>query len=618
MLAWSTGCQTFESAGEASGAVGGAAERLVDNRPAVTRDVAPPSIGGGTLLALSDGKQALVADPDRHRVQLVDYVARSVRTIALPEGSEPGRAVEGPNGQAFLVLRGSGELATVDIARGELVERRAVCAMPRGVAFDTVAGRLWVACAEGKLVDLPLVGSERVESPLPRDARDVVFAAGKPVISRFRSAEILQLERDKSVIRSNRLPSVAAPLHDTGDGSLDMFDASVAWRTQGMPDGSVVVVHQRATTASIDVHPGGETGAEGESSYGAGAGSGCGGIVHTAVSVVSQDGTVVTSQQLRGVVLPVDVAVSRNGTVVVASAGAVDLGAPIAPNFNPKRISSSIGTFNLFELNGGFSGQCTSGFSFAPIAEPVVAVAIDPVSDRTLAQTRQPATLIVVDSVDSSKIETIALGGEDVTDTGHEIFHRDSGGGLACASCHAEGKDDGRVWNFTSLGPRRTQPIDVGLTGTEPFHWDGSLATLDELMNEVFVTRMAGPRESPERVGAVSNWLAQQRTRPALRAQGDAAALRGQELFESPTLACATCHAGPKFTSAGNFDVGTGGEFQVPSLLGVAHRTPLLHDGCASTLRERFDSNCGGFKHGSVSQLDEGQIQDVVAYLETL
>ena len=39
----------------------------------------------------------------------------------------------------------------------------------------------------------------------------------------------------------------------------------------------------------------------------------------------------------------------------------------------------------------------------------------------------------------------------------------------------------------------------IGLAGTEPFHGDGTLPTLDHLMNEVFVGRMAGPRESPER-----------------------------------------------------------------------------------------------------------------------
>jgi cytochrome c peroxidase len=58
---------------------------------------------------------------------------------------------------------------------------------------------------------------------------------------------------------------------------------------------------------------------------------------------------------------------------------------------------------------------------------------------------------------------------------------------------------------------------------------------------------------------------------------------------------------------------------QVPSLIGVAYRAPFIHTGCAATLRDRFDPSCGGGdKHGHTSQLDGGQIDDLVAYLETL
>ena len=59
-------------------------------------------------------------------------------------------------------------------------------------------------------------------------------------------------------------------------------------------------------------------------------------------------------------------------------------------------------------------------------------------------------------------------------DTGHLIFHANAGGGLACASCHPEGGEDGRVWNFVCAGARRTQSIRGGISETAPFHWDGS------------------------------------------------------------------------------------------------------------------------------------------------
>ena len=56
----------------------------------------------------------------------------------------------------------------------------------------------------------------------------------------------------------------------------------------------------------------------------------------------------------------------------------------------------------------------------------------------------------------------------------------------------------------------------------------------------------------------------------------------------------------------------------MPALVGVAWRTPLMHNGCADTLRDRFGACGGGESHGHTSQLAPAQIDDLVAYLETL
>jgi len=64
--------------------------------------------------------------------------------------------------------------------------------------------------------------------------------------------------------------------------------------------------------------------------------------------------------------------------------------------------------------------------------------------------------------------------------------------------------------------------------------------------------------------------------------------------------------------------VGTGGEFQVPPLLGVGDRAPYLHDGCAPTLRDRFGPCGGGDEHGHTSHLGPADLDDLVAYLSTL
>jgi mono/diheme cytochrome c family protein len=266
--------------------------------------------------------------------------------------------------------------------------------------------------------------------------------------------------------------------------------------------------------------------------------------------------------------------------------------------------------------NSSQNGQCvqpiTNGIAVASAFEPTAVAAT--ITGFAVLQ-REPAQLLLTDG--GGGITSIELGGVSVADTGHQLFHHDAGGGVACASCHAEGGEDGHVWHFSGFGPRRTQALNVGLEGTAPFHWGGDMPGMPELMEEVMVTRMGGVYESTERQGALQRWLFALEPLSPIRASDDLAALRGKALFEGEAL-CSECHAGEKLTNNVNYDVGTGESVQVPSLIGVGHRGPWLHTGCASTLRERFDPACGGETHGKTTQLSDAQIDDLVAYLETL
>jgi mono/diheme cytochrome c family protein len=201
------------------------------------------------------------------------------------------------------------------------------------------------------------------------------------------------------------------------------------------------------------------------------------------------------------------------------------------------------------------------------------------------------------------------------------VFHANAGGFVACASCHVEGDDDGRVWSFecSATGARRTQTLQAGLRGTEPLHWAGDEATIDQLMADVFVGRMSGPKLVTDQVNALLTWIDAQPRRPRTLPTNAAAVERGRLLFHDARTACATCHSGARMSNNQTVDVGTGRAFQVPTLIGIATRGPFMHDGCASTLRDRFSPQCGGGDmHGVTSHLSETQIADLVAYLESL
>jgi cytochrome c peroxidase len=239
----------------------------------------------------------------------------------------------------------------------------------------------------------------------------------------------------------------------------------------------------------------------------------------------------------------------------------------------------------------------------------VVALAF--ASNQLVVQTREPATLMMGS-------RSVLLPGPSRKHTGHELFHLGTAGGIACASCHPEGNEDGQVWTFDGLGPRRTQNISGGISGTEPFHWSGDMDTFSKLAHDVFGSRMSGPAMGEEYVGALLHWVDKIPRREPPTPDDPAAVERGMAIFNNADVGCASCHSGEKMTNNASVNVQTGGVFQVPSLRGLAWRAPYLHQGCALTLDARFDACGGGDAHGHTSQLTAQERADLVAYLDTL
>jgi hypothetical protein len=610
----------------------------LDERAAVGQATAPPAISGGTLSVTADGSAAIVSDPDRDRVSIVDLSSLAVRyTVNLDPGSEPGRSVEDGNKHIHVVLRRGGGVVAIDPASGAVLDRRAVCKSPRGIAFEPTTKLLHVACAEGKLVSLPAEGGAAVRTvALDPDLRDVIVRGSELWVTRFKSAEVLRISSagvlgQRMIIpQTQGMLSQPAPADGSGIPSSKSVAVlpGVAWRAVPSASGGVVVVHQQAVVDDIDITAPSTQG----SAYGGG-GFDCSGIVKDAVSFIAADGSV-TSAPFSGAPLPVDVAVSPDQSwVAVAHAGPADPSARrpflVFPNSGsesvgdvapPSAIGSGTSVTILPVPSLGSGGDCNFSQT-ASFSDPVTAVAFTP-NGSLLAQTREPPQLLLLRSTDMpfGQPVIVALPGESRLDTGHELFHRDAGGGIACASCHPEGGEDGRTWHFTDTGARRTQALHVGLRDTAPFHWNGDLPDVGALMSEVFVGRMGGVREASARIDTLSNWLFALTPPPAIRDAADESAVRGKALFDSAAVGCTSCHSGAKFTNNQSLaiDTLTAKKLQVPSLIAVGYRAPFMHTGCAATLTRRFDPACGGDAHGNTSTLNATQLSDLVAYLESL
>lgn len=626
----------------------------------VVRESAPPAISGGTLLVLHDGHTAVASDPDRDSVSVVDLTSRTVKVgLALSPGDEPGRLVEDAAGRVHVALRRGGAVVTLLPPAFTVSDRQAVCAAPRGLAYDAKSDRVHVACAGGELVSLGAAGGAPVRTlKLDADLRDVVVDGDGLLVSRFRSAQILSVSAAGTVTVRRTPPPARSP--DARGGAS--FSPSVAWRMTAMPGGGVAMVHQRGLLDEVPPQAGGY-----------GTTNPCDAIVQTALTVIRNGQMPQAAPALPGLVLPVDLAISPDGkrVAIVAAGNATNSPAPgMAPTL-PRVFAADIadvtdpnvgcrpdgkhgpcmdGVFVGtregpdgsvgFDGTGGqvgtggqagapsFDAGATGDFTDASIQPPPlcppdgelpvvngqpIAVAYDG-GGKLVVQTREPAALLLPGG------GAIALSADSREDTGHTIFHSNAGGFVACASCHAEGAEDGRVWSFACEGQRRTQSLASGISGTEPFHWNGDMKTFPVLMDNVFVGRMSGPKLVPEQQTATLHWIDHQPRAPKAAPADPAAVARGRALFTDKTVACGSCHSGDKLTNNMNADVGTGGMFQVPSLLGLAARAPFMHDGCAATLADRFsNAGCGGGDHhGVTSTLSPAQLGDLIAYLDTL
>ena len=567
-------------------------------------------VSGGTLIVARDGHTAIAADPDRDRVFIVDLdgTEHRVNEVRLEAGDEPGRLVEDGAGRVHVATRRGGSLVSIDVASGAVLNRRAVCPSPRGVAYDSVGDIVHVACQSGELVSLPAAGGDALRTlKLDRDLRDVVVEGDHLLVSRFKTAEVFVVDA-----AGQRSASVKLKAGLTSRGSASGFDPAVAWRmiSRG-PAGGVFMAHQRANGGQIAIGPTGYYGGNGPCT---------GAIVEGAVSEMNPgaptDSYSPPTPAFANMIGPSDIALSADGRELAVLSignawGAANTSAgsrsPAPAPVVPRAKLITMDPHSIVavdpcgpEVDDGITGEPTS-----------VAYA----GSRIVVQSREPAQLQVLER--GVAPDTIKLSNDSRADTGVALFHMNSGFGVSCASCHPEGNEDGRTWQFASIGPRRTQTVSGGIMSTVPFHWSGDMQDFTMLLHEVFETRMGGGRPNKPQTAAFQNWLSGI-SAPKAAVVDIASADRGKALFESTELGCSSCHAGAKLTDNETYDVGTRGEFQVPSLVGVATRAPFLHDGCAGTLRDRFGACGGGDQHGATSRLAPAQLDDLLNYLESL
>ncbi|MCG8670642.1 MAG: Ig-like domain-containing protein [Pseudomonadales bacterium] len=223
---------------------------------------------------------------------------------------------------------------------------------------------------------------------------------------------------------------------------------------------------------------------------------------------------------------------------------------------------------------------------------------------------------------------------------------------FSCASCHVDGGQDGRVWDFTERGEGLRNTITLkgraGL-GHGNVHWTANFDEIQDFENDIrggfggtgFLSdeefentrdplgnAKAGLSEELDALADYVSSLAEVEKSPYKTTEGalTASAQRGAAIYEG--LDCASCHQGPQYTDGVrhvldtiNASSGMGISqplnevgIETPTLLGLWSTAPYFHHGEAIDLSAVINQS----GHGNAQSLSAQDQADLINYLLTL
>jgi DNA-binding beta-propeller fold protein YncE/mono/diheme cytochrome c family protein len=232
-------------------------------------------------------------------------------------------------------------------------------------------------------------------------------------------------------------------------------------------------------------------------------------------------------------------------------------------------------------------------------------------------------------------------------------------GGLACAGCHPEGRDDGHIWHEAEFGdhmvffgepentpaseqkdirgyPRQTPMLAGRVNAKGPYGWHAQNADLYERLKEGFGlhrwaldNREGADNEIRARAGFLMAFLRKGLATPPKEAR-DLTEIeqKGKQIFLSERTQCAKCHvpesdytdrekyAFKRKKPPQGYDDEAKNEFKTPSLKFVAGTPPYFHDGSAATLDQLIEQNNDWM--GKTNHLSKEEQAALVAFLKTL
>lgn len=538
-------------------------------------------------------------DLDRAAAHVLIIDGHSTTRIALPRASSPYGLVLTPDGrEAWVTLEARGEVVSIDVASRAITHTLALDGRPpvRGLAISGDGRRAFVtrfisAPRRGEVYELDVIGHRFV-----------------------RTWALAESIRPDTPDEGRGVPNYVSSLALSPDGTEAWIPSKQDNVARGMSrDGE-------ALTHDATVRP-----------------------ILTRLDLVSGAETPERRIDLNDASLPVAAVISPLGDLVFAA------------------VQSS----NKIEVRETYAGRIAGSITVGRAPE---GLALD--GDRLYVQDLLGRTLTVIDvgpflRADDNVgrvLATIPLTRAEVLAPeilrGKQLFYDASDprlaqeGYISCAACHLEGREDGRVWDFTDRGEGLRNTITLegrGGTAHGALHWSANFDEVQDFEGDIrdaFGGRgllsdedwlsgthrdaLGDPKAglSPD-LDALAAYVSSLGTIPpspwrapdgALTADG----LAGRATFFA--VGCAECHGPPLFTDRTTHDVGTlkrssGGRrgemltgIDTPTLLGAWQTPPYFHDGSAPTLADTVAQAA----HGTGRALTAEERRVLVAYLEQL
>lgn len=629
---------------------------------------------GATIARSTKGDALYVADEDHQVVRRIPLPVEAQRLgaeLAMPGAPANVLAIEGG---ALVTIRDPSMLLVLrEDARGALAEESRI-ALPDdawGIAIGEDERTVVVTSAWSRQVSVvDLLIREKLSSiAVAREPRGVVIRGGVAYVSHLVGADLTRVDGVYSgapVARRVRLP--ASPLRAPVGVALD---ASLGYTLALSPDGSRLYAPRHALGAMGERH---WYGAPTVDVLRTGDDTPIAPLRPARAYVAKTDGDyfLETSDEQFGALPFVEVAPlaqpravavrANEGTLLVASEGEDTL-----VEMSLDALDPSLKPVAVYRLGSRRDAQGSHAFCGAPSG---VALSVD---ERTAYVFCRSTYDLAIVSLRASRepgrgnVAGVRLADDALTveaAEGRRLFYNATettmSGGLACAGCHPEGRDDGHTWHEVtspvsdkpifvadahdvtfekggSAGLARQTPMLAGrVDAVGPYGWHAQSPDLRRRAMEGFsLHRWDGPFDTEDpralarRADAVALFLRSGLTPPPVaRRELNELERRGSELFASDATGCAGCHVPatgytdrvayplPELPLRAGFARDPDPSFKTPSLRFVGGTGPYFHDGSVDTLADLVAWN--GHRMGRTEHLSPADRNALVAFLNTL